>query len=173
MMSGVSAAAGSTSGPTACALATAGGASAATTRSLLVATAFLAGTLRFFVFAAFLPAAFSFPVLAAFLSADFNSRVRIAFFFAALRFVGMGIPLVKGVIWRRSYNAYLRGVQVVRLWRRQRDRSCNAEGFTCRGTGAESHKCSSFCGPSNGGNNSFDAATDWSILWRPQHFQMF
>ena len=150
-MSGVSATAGGTYGATACAPATAGGS--------FVATAFPAKALRF--------------LFAAFLSADFNFRVRIAFFFAALRFVGMRIPLVKGVIWRRSYNAYLRGVQVVRLWRRQRDRSCNAEGFTCRGTGAESHKCSSFCGPSNGGNNSFDAATDWSILCHPPDFQMF
>jgi hypothetical protein len=34
--------------------------------------------------------------------------------------VGMGILLVTGIIWCRCYNSYLRGVQVVRLWRRQR-----------------------------------------------------
>jgi hypothetical protein len=44
------------------------------------------------------PAAFSFRVLAAFLPADLDFRVRIAFFFAALRFVGMGILLVTGII---------------------------------------------------------------------------
>ena len=84
MMSGASAAAGGTSGATACAPTTAGGS--------FVATAFLATALRFF--------------FAAFLSADFNSRVRIAFFFAELRFVGMGIPLSTSNIRRLSYNAY-------------------------------------------------------------------
>jgi hypothetical protein len=44
-----------------------------------VATAFLAGNLRFLVFAAFFPAVLSF-------------RVRAAFFAAKLRFVGKGIP---------------------------------------------------------------------------------
>ena len=73
MMSGASAAAGGTSGATTCAPATAG--------DSFVATAFLATALRF-LFAAFLPA-------------DFNFRVRIAFFFAALRFVDMGIPLLR------------------------------------------------------------------------------
>jgi hypothetical protein len=69
MMPGVSAAAGGTSGATACAPATAGGS--------FVATAFPATALRF--------------LFAAFLSAEFNFRVRIAFFFVALRFVGMRI----------------------------------------------------------------------------------
>ena len=114
-MSGVSAGAGGTSGATACAPATVGGASAAAGRSFLVATAFLAGASRFLVFAAFLPVAFSFRVLAAFLPADLDVPVRTAFFAAELRFVVMGIPLVTRVIWRRSYNAYLRRVQVVRL----------------------------------------------------------
>ena len=90
-----------------------GGAPAAAGRSFLVATAFRAGASRFLVFAAFLPAAFSFRVLAAFLPADLDFPVRAAFFAAALRFLGMGIPLLTGVTWRRSYNAYLRGVQVV------------------------------------------------------------
>jgi hypothetical protein len=99
MMSGVSATCG-TSGATACAPATAGDASAAADGSF-VATAFLATALRF--------------LFAAFLSADFNFRVRIAFFFAALRFVGMGIPLSTSNMWHRSYNRYLRGVQVVLL----------------------------------------------------------
>jgi hypothetical protein len=85
-----SAAAGGTSGATACAPATAGGS--------FVAPAFLATALRFF--------------FAAFLSADFNFRIRIAFFFAALRFVGMGIPLSISNVWHRPYNRYLRGVQV-------------------------------------------------------------
>ena len=66
--------------------------STAAARNFLVATAFLAAALRFLVFAAFLPA-------------DLSFRVRAAFFAAKLRFVGMGIPLVTGVIWRRSYNA--------------------------------------------------------------------
>jgi hypothetical protein len=104
-MSGVSATAGGTSVGTACAPATVGGASAAAGRSFLVATAFLAGAFRFLVFAAFLPVAFSFRVLAAFLPATLNLRVRAIFFAAKLRFVGMGIPLVTRVIWRRSYNA--------------------------------------------------------------------
>jgi len=89
-MSGVSAAAGGTSVATACAPATAGGS--------FVATTFLATALRF--------------LFAAFLSADFNFRVRIAFFFAALRFVGMGIFLSTSNMWHRSYNRYLRAVQV-------------------------------------------------------------
>src|ERR1700686_4124076 len=74
-----------------------GGASAAADGSF-VATAFLATALRFF--------------FAAFLSADFNFRVRIAFFFAALRFVGMSIPLSTTNLWHRPYNRYSRGVQV-------------------------------------------------------------
>jgi hypothetical protein len=78
VVDGTSAAAGDTSGATACAPATAGGASAVADGSF-VAPVFLATALRF--------------LFAAFLSADFNFRVRIAFFFAALRFVGMGIPL--------------------------------------------------------------------------------
>jgi hypothetical protein len=93
MMSGVSTAAGGTSVGTTCTSAAADGS--------FVATAFLATALRF-LFDAFLPA-------------DFNFRVRIAFFFAALRFMGMGIPLVKRFIWRPFYNAYLRGVQFFRL----------------------------------------------------------
>ena len=93
MISGVSAVAGGTSGATVRAPATAGGS--------FVATAFLATALRFF--------------FAAFLSADFNFRVRIAFFFAALRFVGMGSFLSTSNMWHRPYNRYLRGVQVVRL----------------------------------------------------------
>ena len=134
MISGASAAAGGTSGATACAPATAGVLlrqqaallagttcpSVATAGGFLVAAAFQAAALRFLVFAVFVPAAFSLWVLAAFLPTTLNFRVRTAFFFAALRFVGMGIPLVTGVIWRRSYNAYLLGVQGVRLWRRQR-----------------------------------------------------
>ena len=56
-----------------------GGASAAAVRISFVAAAFLAMALPFF-FAAFRPA-------------DFNFRPRIAFFVAALRFLGMGIPL--------------------------------------------------------------------------------
>jgi hypothetical protein len=72
---------------------------AAAGRSFFVATAFLATALRFF--------------FAAFLSADFNFRVRIAFFFAALRFVGMGIFLSSSNMWHRPYNPYLRCVQVV------------------------------------------------------------
>jgi hypothetical protein len=72
---------------------------AAAVRGFFVVTGFLATALLFF-FAAFLPA-------------DFNFRVRIAFFVVALCFLGMGIPLVTGVTWHRSYNAYLRGGQTV------------------------------------------------------------
>src|SRR5713101_5170715 len=114
MMSGTSAGAACTSVGTTCN-------SAAAARGFLVAAAFQAAALRFLVFAAFVPAAFSFRVLAAFSPTTLNSRVRADFFAAELRFVGMGIPFVTGVIWRRSYNAHLRGVQVVRLWRRNRD----------------------------------------------------
>jgi hypothetical protein len=90
VVGGATAAAGGISGATACAPATAG--------DSFVATTFLATALRFF--------------FAAFLSADFKFRVRIAFFFAALRFVGMGIFLSTSNMWHRPYNRYLRGVQV-------------------------------------------------------------
>jgi hypothetical protein len=90
---------GGTSGATACAPATAEDASPAAVRGFFGATGFLAMALPFF-FAAFLPA-------------DFNFRFRIAFFFVALRFLGMGIPLVTEATSCRSYNAYLRGGQMV------------------------------------------------------------
>jgi hypothetical protein len=93
--------AGGSSGATACGAAAAEGACATAVLGFFGATGFLATALRFF--------------FAAFLSADFNFRVRIAFFFAALRFVGMGIPLSTSNMWHRSYNRYLRGVQVVLL----------------------------------------------------------
>ena len=115
MISGASAAAGGTSGATACGLTTAGRASTTTARSFLVATAFLAGAFRFLVFAAFLPAAFNFGVLAAFFPADFNFRVRAVFFAPELRPLGMGVPLSMSSMWHRPYNRYLRGVQVGRL----------------------------------------------------------
>jgi hypothetical protein len=72
---------------------------AAGVRSLFVAIGFLVTARRFF-FAAFLPA-------------DFNFRVRIDFFFAALRFVGMGIFLSTSNMWHRPYNLYVRGYQVM------------------------------------------------------------
>jgi hypothetical protein len=78
---------GGTSGATACAPATAGGASPAAVRGFFGATGFLAMALPFF-FAAFLPA-------------DFNFRFRIAFFVVALCFLGMGVPR------DRSYMASL------------------------------------------------------------------
>lgn len=90
---------GGTSGATACGAAAAAGACARAVRGFFGATRFLAMALRFF--------------FNDFLAADFNSRVRIVFFVAALRFLGMGIPFVTGVIWRRPYNAYLRGGQTV------------------------------------------------------------
>ena len=90
---------GGTSGATACGTARAEGTCATAVRGFLRATGFLATALLFF-FAAFLPA-------------DFNFRVRIACFFAALRFLGMGIPLVTGSTWCRSYDAYLQRGQVL------------------------------------------------------------
>jgi hypothetical protein len=74
-------------------------------RTFFMATDFLAMALRFF--------------FAVFLLADFIFRVRIAFFCIELRFVGMGIFLSTSNIWYRPYNPYFRGVQVVRLRRRQ------------------------------------------------------
>ena len=73
--------------------------SGATVRSFLVATAVLATAFRFF-FAAFLPA-------------DFIFRVRIAFFVAALRFLAIRIFLSTSNMWQRTYNRYLRAVQVI------------------------------------------------------------
>jgi len=43
---------------------------------------------------------------AAFRPADFNLRVRMAFLVAALRFLGMGIPLCMSDIWHGPYSAY-------------------------------------------------------------------
>jgi len=84
----------------------------AAVRNFLVATAFLAATLRLLVMAAFLPAALSFRVLAAFLPAALSFRVRAAFVAAKLFFVGMGVPFESffvgcgpgGVPGRGSYN---------------------------------------------------------------------
>jgi len=91
--------AGGSSGATACGAAAAEGACVTAVCGFFVATGFLATALRFF-FASFLPA-------------DFNFRVRMAFFVVALRFVDMDIPLVTGITWHRSYNAYLRGGQTI------------------------------------------------------------
>jgi hypothetical protein len=56
-----------------------------------------------FVAAAFLAMALTF-FFADFLPADFNFRLRIAFFVVALRFLGMGIPLV--ALIALIYGAY-------------------------------------------------------------------
>jgi hypothetical protein len=98
VVGGTSAVVGGTSGGTTCT-------SAATARGFLLDAVFQAAALRSPVAAACVPAAFSFRVLAAFLPVDFNLRGLAGFFAFELRFVGMGIPLVNGVRWRRSYNA--------------------------------------------------------------------
>jgi hypothetical protein len=65
----------------------------------------VAAALSFFVVTAFRAAALRFFVRAAFMPADLDFRVRAAFFAAKLRLVGMSIPLMTGVTWRRFYNA--------------------------------------------------------------------